>query len=63
MKNRINITLSDDDLALAKILSDLRGQSRSELIGNLLMYAVYDEIDNGRITFDDVKKMVESNRK
>lgn len=63
MKNRVNITLSNDDLALAQILCGLRGQSRSDLIGNLLMYAIYDEIDNGRITYDDVKKMVENNRK
>lgn len=63
MKNRVNITLSDDDLVLAQILCGLRGQSRSELISNLLMYAIYDEVDNDRITFDDVKKMIQNNRK
>ena len=56
MKNRINITLSDNDIKISEKLCEFYNMSRSELISDLLMMKMYDAIDSGRITYDELRK-------
>lgn len=56
MKNRVNITLSDTDLKIADKLCEFYDTNRSELISDLLMMKMYDAIDSGRITYDELKR-------
>lgn len=56
MKNRINITLSDNDIKIADKLCEFYDMNRSELISDLLVMKMYDAIDCDRITYDELKR-------